>query len=63
MSNIWDVTNFALLNWNLAGLWRLALITSILPVLPLVLLHLLPRDKEEQRIMQVSERAIKQTNE
>ena len=54
MVNIWDVSNGALQEWRLGGLWRLALLTSILPLLPLALIRLLPNSKEDQKKMQKS---------
>jgi len=54
MTGIWDVSNTALQDWHLEGLWKLALLTSILPLFPLLFVGLLPKDKEEQRRLQKS---------
>ena len=48
MSKVWDVSNSALRKGDVSGLWKLSLTTSVIPLVPLVLLFLLPRDKKEQ---------------
>ena len=48
MSNIWDVSNKAMEENRLQGLWNLTILTSLLNVLPLFLLRLLPNSAEEQ---------------
>ncbi len=45
---LWNVSNTALRDGDVSGLWKLSLTTSIIPLVPLVLLFLLPRDKKEQ---------------
>ena len=52
LGKIWDCSNEALKAHELQGLWKLALLTSILPLFPLVLLQLLPKDQKEQKILQ-----------
>lgn len=52
LGKIWDCSNDALKDHELQGLWKLALLTSILPLLPLVLLQLLPADQREQKVLQ-----------
>ena len=37
---------------QLGGLWKLALLTSVLPLFPLVLLNLLPSSQKEQKTLQ-----------
>lgn len=48
VSRIWDVSNTALRNKDIHGLWKLTLLTSLLALIPLTLLSLLPRDAKEQ---------------
>ena len=52
LGKIWDCSNEALKRHELGGLWRLALLTSIIPIFPLVLLNLLPKDQKTQKILQ-----------
>jgi hypothetical protein len=47
-SKIWDVRNHTLAEGNVEGLWRLALLTSLLPLAPIFLLHMLPTSAKEQ---------------
>ncbi|GMI40622.1 hypothetical protein TeGR_g6341, partial [Tetraparma gracilis] len=51
-AKIWDVSNEALKAHQLDGLWKLALLTSLLPIVPLTLLHLLPKDSKQQKQLQ-----------
>jgi len=51
-AKIWDVSNDALRSHDLEGLWKLALLTSILPIFPLVFLRLLPKDQIQQKKLQ-----------
>lgn len=48
LSNVWDVSNTAMRDKDVSGLWRLNTLTSVLSVLPLSLLFLLPSSPEEQ---------------
>lgn len=48
MANIWDVSNTAMKENNLDGLWNLTILTSAINVVPLLLLKLLPNSAEEQ---------------
>ena len=48
LAGVWDVSNSALRRGDVSGLWRLSLLTSCVALLPLSLLHLLPRDAEDQ---------------
>jgi len=48
MSRIWDVSNDAMREQDYSGLWRLTVLTSLIAVVPLCLLFLLPKDREEQ---------------
>lgn len=48
MSNIWDVSNDAMKENRLQGLWNLTILTSVINVVPLLLLRLLPNSAEEQ---------------
>ena len=43
-----DVSNKALRNGEVGGLWRLNVLTACLSVLPLLLLPLLPKNEEDQ---------------
>ncbi|GMI02462.1 hypothetical protein TrVE_jg11960 [Triparma verrucosa] len=52
LGKIWDCSNEALENHQLGGLWKLALLTSVLPLFPLVLLNLLPSSQKEQKTLQ-----------
>ena len=54
MSKIWDVSNDALREGDVSGLWRLSLLTSIIPLTPLFLIFLLPQTREEQVALGVS---------
>ncbi len=47
-TKIWDVSNTALREGDVSGLWKLSLATSIIPLAPLFLLSLLPTNKREQ---------------
>jgi len=47
-SRIWDVSNTAMRDKDVNGLWKLNVLTSTLSVTPLALLFLLPKDAEEQ---------------
>ena len=55
LAKIWDCSNSALARHQLSGLWKLALLTSVLPILPLVLLNLLPTDQKSQKKLQKNE--------
>jgi hypothetical protein len=48
LSGIWDVSNASLRAGNVDGLWKLSLLTSGLAMLPILWLHLLPNNAEEQ---------------
>lgn len=48
MSKIWDVSNDALREGDVSGLWKLSLLTSIIPLTPLFVISLLPQTKDEQ---------------
>jgi len=50
-SLIWDVSNGAMRRGDLSGLWKLTVLTSCLSPLPLVLLFLLPSDREQEKEM------------
>ena len=54
LSNIWDVSNDAFRNGDFSGMWKLTVLTSLLQPLPLVLVGLLPGNKEEQKAMRNS---------
>ena len=49
---IWDVSNATLRNGDVSGLWKLAALTSAIPILPLLMLRLLPRDQKDQLALQ-----------
>jgi hypothetical protein len=48
LSDVWDVRNDTLRAGNVSGLWKLSLLTSALAMLPILWLHLLPNNAEEQ---------------
>lgn len=48
LSHIWDVSNDAMRVHDYEGLWRLTVLTSLLALVPLLLLFLLPENKKEQ---------------
>ena len=52
LGEVWDVSNATLKSGNVTGLWKLALLTSVIPLLPLVLLGLLPKDAKDQEELQ-----------
>jgi len=54
-AKIWDVSNGALMEGRLGGLWKLALLTSLLPIVPLVLLNLLPKDQKSMKKLQLNQ--------
>ena len=54
LGQIWDVSNTALKNNDLSGLWKLALLTSLVPILPLFLLYLIPANQKMQKELQKS---------
>lgn len=51
LSLIWDVSNSALRRGDLRGLWRLTVLTSCVSPAPLMLLFLLPMDREQENKM------------
>ena len=48
LSGIWDVSNTALKDGDIDGIWKLSLLTSVLAMLPILWLRLLPNNAEEQ---------------
>lgn len=52
LGGVWDVRNDTLRNGDVSGLWKLALFTSIVPIFPLFLLHLLPNNQKDQMALQ-----------
>ncbi len=48
MANIWDVSNSAMKEHRLQGIWNLTVLTSVINVLPLLFLKLLPDSAEDQ---------------
>lgn len=48
LTGVWDVSNDALRQGNVDGLWKLSLLTSVLAMLPILWLRLLPDSAEEQ---------------
>lgn len=46
-AKLWDVSNLAMQEHRLDGLWKLTVTTSIIQILPIFLLFLLPRNAEE----------------
>jgi hypothetical protein len=48
LSDVWDVRNDTLRTGDISGLWKLSLLTSALALLPILWLHLLPNNAEEQ---------------
>jgi hypothetical protein len=48
MAGIWDVSNSAMRNHDVSGLWKLTVLTSLIEIVPLSLLWLLPHNPEEQ---------------
>ena len=47
-ANIWDVSNAAMRRHDISGLWKLSCLTSVIALLPLLLISLLPSNPEEQ---------------
>ena len=47
-ANIWDVSNAAMRRHDISGLWKLSGLTSVIALLPLLLISLLPANPEEQ---------------
>lgn len=59
LAGIWDVSNAAMIENDISGLWRLTLLTSCMSLLPLSLLDLLPRTSAEQEDLgKSSERSV-----
>ena len=52
--NFRDVSNQAMKDKEIDGLWKLSLLTSMLALVPLFFLWLLPRDAEEQMNLALS---------
>ena len=48
LSRIWDVSNSAMRQHDVSGLWKLTVLTSCLSVTPLLFLQLLPTDSTAQ---------------
>jgi len=44
LTSVWDVSNEALAAGDFTGMWKLTLLTSLLPLISLILLPLLPKD-------------------
>ena len=51
LSHIWDVSNTAMRAHDYTGLWKLTVLTSVVSVVPLVLLDLLPKNTAEQEAL------------
>jgi len=49
---IWDVSSETIANGGYEGIWKLTLLCGVVGPIPLLLLHLIPKDKEDQRILQ-----------
>ena len=54
-TQIWDVSNTTLAEGDVSGLWRLSLTTSLIPLVPFLFLHWLPRDAQEQEDLAVDQ--------
>ena len=54
LTGIWDVSNSAITNGDYSGMWKLTVLTSVIEIVPLVILPLLPADREEQTKLQAS---------
>mmetsp|Transcript_17770 Transcript_17770/g.25927 ORF Transcript_17770/g.25927 Transcript_17770/m.25927 type:complete len:527 (-) Transcript_17770:480-2060(-) len=54
MTKIWDVSNAAMERHDYAGMWKLTLLTSVLQILPMVLIKLIPGSPAEQKLLQQS---------
>jgi hypothetical protein len=48
LAGVWDVSNDAMRENDVSGLWKLTLLTSCMSLLPLALLDLLPHTAREQ---------------
>lgn len=48
MGGVWDVSNSALKEGNISGMWKLTLLTSTIQIIPILFLCLLPQNKKEQ---------------
>jgi len=51
LSHIWDVSNDAMRAHDFSGLWKLTVLTSVVSVVPLLLLDLLPKNTAEQEAL------------
>jgi hypothetical protein len=49
---IWDVSSETIANGGYEGIWKLTLLCGVVGPIPLLLLRLIPKDKEDQRILQ-----------
>ena len=59
MAGIWNVSNSTLESNNISGLWKLTVLTSILPLFPIALIWLLPEDVLDQsRLAKVAKRSV-----
>lgn len=54
LTRVWDVSNESLYSGEWGGLWKLTLLTSLIQPFGLALLFLLPRNAEEQGMLQKS---------
>ncbi len=54
-TQVWDVSNTTLAEGDVSGLWRLSLATSLIPLVPFLFLHWLPRDAQEQEDLAVDQ--------
>lgn len=53
---IWDVSGEAISSGDFEGVWKLSLLCGLAGPLPLLLLHLIPKNKEDQRKLQECDR-------
>eukprot|EP00612_Vaucheria_litorea_P002909 CAMPEP_0171461766 /NCGR_PEP_ID=MMETSP0945-20130129/6080_1 /TAXON_ID=109269 /ORGANISM="Vaucheria litorea, Strain CCMP2940" /LENGTH=487 /DNA_ID=CAMNT_0011988173 /DNA_START=115 /DNA_END=1575 /DNA_ORIENTATION=+ len=51
LSDIWDVSNDTLTAQDYSGFWKLDLLTGCLAPIPLALLFLLPKNKQDQEVL------------
>jgi BT1 family len=52
LTAVWDVSSQTIASGNFSGVWKLSLFCGIVGPVPLILIGLIPKDKEDQRKLQ-----------
>ena len=52
LTSVWDVSSEAIESGDFSGVWRLSVFCGVIGPIPLLLLHLIPKNKEDQMELQ-----------